>query len=297
MNYTIAICICTYRRAHVADTIRSLKLLALKPEWTLHLIVADNDDEPSARPTVEAAAHEAGLPLTYLHAPARNISIARNACLKEAQSDLLAFIDDDELVTRDWLAAMIQTLEATYADAVLGPVNAIYDANAPQWLRNGDFHSTRPVINDGFIATGYAGNVLIRGQSAALKGLCFREELGQSGGEDTAFFSAMVKAGGTIAYASNAVATEIVPADKATLRWLLKRRFRSGQTHGTLLMEQGQGTASHLVKAYLKAVFCACIALLCIIDSTRFRFWVLRGAMHAGVMSRLLGKRELQLYG
>ena len=33
----------------------------------------------------------------------------------------------------------------TDADAVLRPVNAVYDDGAPGWMKRGDFHSTQPV--------------------------------------------------------------------------------------------------------------------------------------------------------
>ncbi len=31
------------------------------------------------------------------------------------------------------------------ADVVLGPVRALYEPGAPDWMRSGDFHATRPV--------------------------------------------------------------------------------------------------------------------------------------------------------
>ena len=58
---------------------------------------------------VEASAERNSLQITYVHAPARNISRARNACLALATAPLIAFIDDDEVASPQWLAALMDT--------------------------------------------------------------------------------------------------------------------------------------------------------------------------------------------
>src|SRR5262249_43890547 len=81
----IDICVCTYRRAQVVETLRSLGRLDREPDWAIRVIVVDNDETPSAFELAEATAREMALTLTYVHAPARNISIARNAGLNAAK--------------------------------------------------------------------------------------------------------------------------------------------------------------------------------------------------------------------
>ena len=66
----------------------------------VRLIVADNDEEPSARASVDRLRETAPFEITYVHCPKSNISIARNACLTSADADFLAFIDDDEDLRR-----------------------------------------------------------------------------------------------------------------------------------------------------------------------------------------------------
>ena len=106
-NVAADICVCTFRRVSLADTLSSLFGLALRPDWLVRVIVADNDALPSAQPIVEQAACKAPFPVLYVHAPMRNISVARNACLDAATARFVAFIDDDELATPLWLAALI----------------------------------------------------------------------------------------------------------------------------------------------------------------------------------------------
>jgi succinoglycan biosynthesis protein ExoM len=291
--------ICTFRRPHLAETLRSVARLALEPGWRLRVIVADNDDAPTARVLVEAAARETGLHLTYVHAPARNISVARNACLDAAAASVIAFIDDDELVAGNWLIALMSTMKQSGADAVFGPVHAVYRPECPAWISKADYHSTLPSRAGGKIVAGATGNVLIR--RAAIPALRFREELGRSGGEDTAFFHALSQAGGRFAFSPDALATEIVPKERESLSWLLKRRFRYGETHGLLLLETcGRsvlGHARHALIAAGKAGFCFTMALLNTPRASHRRFWSLRGALHSGVACRLLGKRKAKQYG
>ncbi|MCB9988457.1 MAG: glycosyltransferase family 2 protein [Rhodospirillales bacterium] len=297
----IDICVCTFRRPQVADTLRSLARLALNPEWTVRVIVADNDDTPSARELVEKTAQETGLSVTYVHAPARNISVARNACLDNADADYVAFLDDDEIAAPNWLMALMAEITKGDSDVVLGPVQAFYGDEAPDWMKKGDFHATQPVWVAGEIITGYSCNVLFRASAPALQGLRFRPDLGRSGGEDTVFFAAIHQNGGKIAYAPAALVTEDVPPARARLGWLLKRKFRSGQTHGLLLMEaQGFGIAPRLkngMVAALKWGLSYIMALLNIWRFDRAAFWLLRGTLHLGVIMRLLGKSDLVQYG
>ncbi|MDG4894281.1 MAG: glycosyltransferase family 2 protein [Mesorhizobium sp.] len=296
---SIDVCICTFRRPELADTLRSVAALE-KPEGSeVGIVIADNDDEPSAQKLVKALAEDLKLPVRYRHAPARNISIARNACLDASVSDFAAFIDDDETASPGWLVELMATADATGAAAVLGPVRAHYRQDAPDWMQKGDFHSTLPVWVRGEIRTGYTCNVLLRMTDASLRGRRFSLARGQTGGEDTEFFDAMVKAGGRIAFAPQAFVDEVVPRARAAFDWLRRRRFRFGQTHGHLI---GRGTggirrAGQVGLASAKAAYCFGMAVLTAISPVRRNRSVLRGIMHVGVVSGLVGVREIRQYG
>ena len=107
----VDVCVCTFQRPSVADLLASLAKVELPQGWRMRVIVADNDDTPSAKERVERGFAEHGLHGRYVHAPARNISIARNACLDAASAPFAAFVDDDETVRPDWLARLIARAE------------------------------------------------------------------------------------------------------------------------------------------------------------------------------------------
>lgn len=295
----IDIGICTFRRPELRATLLSLFDIDVPQDVSIRLIVADNDSEPSARDLVDALRNHSPFPISYVHCPKANISIARNACLTESDGDFLAFIDDDETASPGWLRELHAAALHSGADAVLGPVRAIYDETSPQWMRKGDFHSTRPVWVSGIIRTGYTCNVLLDTRSPYLAGRRFDLALGQSGGEDTQFFSAMTVAGGRIAFAPRALVDEPVPAKRSSFDWLTRRRFRSGQTHGRILAGKHKGTARlrQALIAVSKLGYCAVLSVATVfLPVTRNRY-LLRAALHAGAVFGLLGFREIRQYG
>lgn len=296
---SIDICVCTFRRPELADTLRSIAAMDRPEGFEIGVVVADNDDAPSAQPLVKALAQELKLPVRYRHAPARNISVARNACLDASVSDFVAFIDDDETASPQWLAELVATAEASGAAAVLGPVKARYGSDAPAWMRKGDFHSTLPVWVHGEIRTGYTCNVLLRTSDASLRDRRFSLARGQTGGEDTEFFDHMVKAGGRIAFSPRAFVDEVVPRARAAFDWLRRRRFRFGQTHGHLLGNNATGVrrAREIGLASAKAAYCFTMAIATVVSPVRRNRSVLRGIMHVGVVSGLVGVREIRQYG
>ena len=290
--------VCTFRRPAVAETLASLARQVLPPGRRLRAIVADNDETPSAQARVREAAATHGLTVHYVHAPARNISIARNACLDAASAGWLAFLDDDETASPGWIAALNAEADHGGWDAVLGPVKAVYGEEAPRWVAAGDFHSTAPVQVGGRILKGYAGNVLIRREAVAQRGLRFDEALGRQGGEDDDFFYRLTDSGGRIGFAPEAVAYEAVPPARASLKWLLTRSFRTGQTHGARLSQRhaGPGRLAQIGLAAAKSAACLAGAAATAWSPTASARWLIRGALHAGAAARLAGLRELQLY-
>jgi succinoglycan biosynthesis protein ExoM len=295
----IDIGVCTYRRPELEQTLKSLAKVTVPGNAEIRIIIADNDDTPSAKGRVDAMRALVPHDIIYVHCPSSNISIARNACLDNAKGDFLAFIDDDETASEDWIARLIEPALTTDVDAVLGPVKAIYGNEAPGWMQRGDFHSTFPVWVGGRIITGYTCNVLLRLAAPSLAGRRFNLALGRSGGEDTEFFTHMHRMGGKIAYAPEAWVQEPVPAKRAAFSWLAKRKFRFGQTHGHLI-NTGSGIARTLRQLSLAAAkcgFCALASAVLFFSPVRRNRYALRASMHAGVVVGLLGVREIEQYG
>lgn len=291
----VDVCVCTFRRPSVADLLASLAKQDLPPNWRMRVIVADNDDAPSAKEIVEQAFRKLGLDGTYRHAPARNISIARNACLDAARGDLIAFVDDDEIARPDWLARLIASQAETGASVVFGKVKAVYADDAPAWMRNADMHSTPPPFRAGRIEGGYTCNVLMKRD--VIGALRFNPAFGRSGGEDTIFFGDLQRAGVPMTYADNAIVDEPVAPARYSFDWMIRRVFRAGQSFGVLERRRGVKPWRLLVVSPPKIVYCWLVAGLTFWSPGGWRKAVLRAQLHIGIMATAIGKLPVELYG
>lgn len=297
---SVDICVCTYRRPGIEDTLRSL-FAQEAPGLALRIVVADNDGAPSAKARVAALAAEAPFPVTYIHAPERNISVARNACLDAATADWLAFIDDDETAPPGWIAALHAAATAENRDVVFGPVIALYPDDAPSWIREGDYLSSHaPTPKNGEVRTGHSGNVLIRWAGGFWRGERFLLSKGRTGGEDVEFFFRLSRMGLSLGVAEAAAAYEDAPPARLDYRWIRRRRFLAGQFHGAHSEPAEGSRALHRARliagSSLKAGYCAARALLGALRPADRRRWTIRAALHLGVCAGALGLGEAEQY-
>lgn len=197
----------------------------------VEIVVVDNDPERSAEPVIAALAPASALPIRYVPEPRRGISHARNAGVAAAAGRYLAFLDDDEEVGPDWLAAFLACLDRYAADAAVGPVFPRFPGAEPV-----ADHCYRAFVCD---AQAPSGTVLLRwniGNSIFVKERCFTgaepfdPRLGLTGGEDTMFMRQLTRNGARLVWCAEAVASETVPAERLDPHYLVRRVFRGAQT-------------------------------------------------------------------
>jgi succinoglycan biosynthesis protein ExoM len=283
----LTVCICTFRRPSLFSTIDSIAKQSALTNANIRILVVDNDSEPTASSVTSEFRIRTNIPVDYKHVPGQNISTARNAGLDTATTPWLAFVDDDEYVSANWLAELVASRNA--ANAVFGPCEAIYDDRTPDWIKQGDYHSNR-ITETKRITTGYTSNVLIDMSFVRRHGLRFDPELGRTGGEDTMFFHAMYRKGGVLRYASCAVVYERVVSSRVSLAWIVRRRYRAGQVRALVSHKFDRAEYRRLAwTAPLKVATCAIISFFTILSRSRFMWWLMRGVFHGGTISYALG--------
>lgn len=292
--YTVDVAICTYNRKELIETMNSVASQSCSLISALSLIIADNDVEPTAKIIVDQWDENNiwKIPVKYLHAPYRNISIARNACLQNSGADYLVFIDDDEVATGAWLHNIVKKAIETNADAVFGPVLATFPPTTPQWMIDIDLHSTIPVFFNNQIKSGYTGNTLLNMNSEKIKNRSFDLSKGKTGGEDTDFFSKLYLDGGTLEFAASAIVHEPVIAERATFEWLKNRRFRVGHTYADTLKDRSPSKtklAKHISTSLIKLLISLFMSFMYFNKEKQRYFWKLRYYFHYGSFRRLLG--------
>ncbi|HEY4442540.1 MAG TPA: glycosyltransferase [Candidatus Elarobacter sp.] len=229
-----AICIVvpTFRRPATLAALLAALASQTAGRSGIEILVVDNDPAGSAHDLVVAYASRSPLRTHYACIAEPGLSVVRNVGLAFARHrfDCVAMIDDDEIPAPDWLEQLLRVHDSSGAAAVIGPVPSRLPGDAPAWIRGGAFFDL-PMFADGAdVADGYTGNCLIDLRASAARDLCFDPRMNLAGGEDQLFFRELLARGGRIAFAAQAVATEIVAPARLTAGYLLRRSFRRGNT-------------------------------------------------------------------
>ncbi len=192
------------------------------------LLVVDNDTEPSARRIVDELADSR---VRYVHEPKPGIAAARNRGLSETEDrDLIVFIDDDERPQPGWLTNLVSLRQASGAEAVVGPVISEFPGELDPWITAGRFFERLRHPTGTTLPVAATNNLLLDRDFVGRHNLRFDEAFGLSGGSDSVFTRQLVRAGGRILWCDEAAVTDVVPPDRATRSWVVRRAFRMGNT-------------------------------------------------------------------
>lgn len=232
---TLLVAVLTYRRPAtlergLATMLRHVEKLAQDTDRSISpsIVVIDNDPAESARDTVIGFHSDL---IQYVPEPVPGISAGRNRALDEAANhDLLVFIDDDEEPQEPWLEPLLDTWRPTRPAAVMGRVVSQFDAELDPWIVAGSFFRRRRLPTGTVVPVAAAGNLLLDMRQVRMAGVRFNNSFGLSGGEDTLFSRLLVRAGGTILWCDESVATDFVPADRTTRNWVLRRAWSHGNS-------------------------------------------------------------------
>jgi len=226
----IAICVPSYRRPRgLFALLGSLDGLAFDgPMPDLFVVVVDNDAAGSARAVCDNARSWLRHPLRYVQEKRRGIPAARNAAVAAAlDSDWIAFVDDDETPEPRWLEELLRVQQAYVADVVTGPVLPRFAETPPRWIVEGGLFAPELLDEGHVLRTAYTNNLLVRTRELASLATLFDERL-QPNGEDTELFGRLALGGARVIWAPGAVVHELVPPERARLRWVLARAFHIG---------------------------------------------------------------------
>lgn len=283
----ISVCICTYKRPQLLR----LLLDELAKQETAGLfkysaVVVDNDREQSAAAAVQQFAAQSEMTVAYCVECEQGISLARNKAIANATGNFIAFIDDDEFPTSNWLLTLFQTLQQHGVDGVLGPVNPHFPDSAPQWVRKGGFYD-RPTFPTGMVidrSKGRTGNVLLSKKLFDSGEPAFRAEFRT--GEDQDFFGRMIASGHTFIWCHEAVAFETVPP----IRWNRSFMIRRAALQGSNSVLHDRGFRS-IAKSIVAAVsYAVALPFALLTGQSRFMSLLLKLSYHA---SRILAAAGL----
>ncbi len=235
MTTLLTVAVVTFERpAELRRLLGSLARMDVPAEdVAVEVLVVDNDPTGSARAVVDALD---AFPFPVRTAIERRPGVAhvRNTALREAHSSqLVAFVDDDAVVSPGWVRALVATQRRTGAAAVAGRVVNRFEGRAE--LRAAGFYATRSLPTGTTVRVAGAGNLLLTRRALERLGPDpFDPEFGLTGGEDSDFTRRLTALGERIAWCQEALVEEVVPDARLTRRWAVFRTFRVGATDGRL---------------------------------------------------------------
>ncbi|WP_424931109.1 glycosyltransferase family 2 protein [Amaricoccus macauensis] len=254
----VAICVATCRRPDGLKRLLESLNGIFRPASVvdLRLIVVDNDPSAPATETLGDVATLSRWPLFYAQEPVPGVVAARNALLEHVPADVefVAFLDDDEVVTPGWLVAMLETQARTGATAVQGPVRPEFEVAPPDWLVKTGLFELGPFKEGEPLHFAATNNVLVSKRFLDEHDLKFDVRFNRTGGEDEELFTRLQAFGGRICASSEAVVIDQIPRTRMTMRWLMRRSHRMGNTLGRIAILHNSRKAERLAKGFASSL-------------------------------------------
>lgn len=303
---TVSIVIPTLNRAKpLKRALQSLKAQETPNDIAIEVIVVDNSVDQSAKLVVEEAAAECTPAIRYISEPNPGIANARNAGVAAASGTWIAFLDDDEEASPQWIAEHVASLRTTSADASFGPVAARAETGELTSAFD-DFFSRKFDLANATDITSLAAflgtnNSVFNRATCFQKAEVFDPSLNEVGGEDSLLLKQLVEAGKTFVWSSQAKVTEWVPEKRMNWNYVRRRRFLSGQIRtfvyhkltpprwGSIILWMAIGAIQFIVETFRALIFC---------PINREKAHIARSKALGGLGKLLWGKRfRPKLYG
>jgi succinoglycan biosynthesis protein ExoM len=211
------------------------------------LVVVDNDPEPHPEPRVPRGA-------VLLHEPVPGAAAARNRGIAEAQTPLLAMLDDDVVPDPGWLRALATPVLDGRADLTGGRVLLDPTVSRPRWLAPG-LEGYLTALDLGPDEVELAADQTLLTASLLTRTALLREvggfdlRLGPQGGthlvgDDVQVVRALRAAGGRAWWVPDAVVVHELPAGRLRPAWVLRRAYLQGRSDWRVDRELLEGRAA-----------------------------------------------------
>jgi glycosyltransferase involved in cell wall biosynthesis len=238
MTRKISAIVCTYNGAAMLPGALDSLVHQSLPADQYEIVVVDNASTDGTRQVVEEYLRRSSV-VRYVYEAKQGLSAARNRGVKEARSDIIAFIDDDAIADERWLEEHCRAYETEPGlSAVGGRIELAWLAPRPSWLYSeleigyGKFAlEPAPTLLD-FPLFPFGSNFsAIRNAFVEVGG--FSEHLGRKGkhvlgGEEREFFYRLSLLNARVFYQPKALVWHRVPAERLSRAWMLKLKFAVG---------------------------------------------------------------------
>jgi glycosyltransferase involved in cell wall biosynthesis len=246
----ISVLVCTRNRAQALE--KTLPTILAQPEYDQYdyeVVVVDNASTDGTRQVIEGFARACHR-LRYLYEARAGLSYARNTAVRNSRGELLAFTDDDVLVTENWLAEIHHEFASDPALQLLG--GRVLLAR-PELCRVALLASTerRVVRYPEPVDVAMGANMAFRRRLFAEIGL-FDVRLGAgrffAGGEEAEIFYRALKAGHYLLYAPNVLVYH--DHDRVTVEQACRLEYGYGKGFSAYLLKHALRGDKHAAQSF-----------------------------------------------
>jgi glucosyl-dolichyl phosphate glucuronosyltransferase len=241
MNITVVVC--TYNRCRsLATALESIAVSELPEKVQWEVVVVDNHSSDQTRDVVGEFRRRYPDRFRYVFEAERGLSAARNAGIRHAHGDVIAFTDDDLVVEPTWLWNLVSALSSDEWAGAGGRILPAQKMTPPRWLALEGRYGMGGVLFAHFDMGSraveldrppYGANMAFRRIVFEKHGY-FRTDLGPSPGneirnDDTEFGRRLMAAGERLRYEPLAVVRHEIPAGRVSKSYFLKWWFDYGR--------------------------------------------------------------------
>lgn len=250
----ISVIICTYNRCEsLSGALHSLEKMFIPQDLAWELLVIDNNSLDKTSETVASfLKRPTGLPLKYFFEPVAGLSSARNRGIRESRGEILAFLDDDVVVSPQWLIEVRKAFQQYAAACVGGRVLLHESSPRPSWwdqtydVAVGEFDRGTEAIIDESEETliGIGANIIFK-RAAFDRCGWFRTDMGRKAnqlttGEETDMVQRLRQEKQQVVYYPHALVYHCVAPERFSKRYLRQHFYNSGRWY--FLKELGEAS-------------------------------------------------------
>ena len=182
----LSITICTYNRIEYLKKCLKSILDQTQGSEIIEINIIDNNSTDTTKDYVTELQKQ--FPeVNYFVEKRQGISYARNLSFEVCKGMFLAFVDDDAVINKNWLEALLNELKNQNENIIYGgPIYPNFESVPEDWIDK-DYFIRKFKDTDGFLGTikskeGFSGGNMCIAKNLFLKSEKFNTEIGMTGG-------------------------------------------------------------------------------------------------------------------
>jgi glycosyltransferase involved in cell wall biosynthesis len=240
MTPQVSIIIATFNRAEqLRYVVQQLESQQAISELSAELVLVDNNSTDHTPEVLKAYKQSSRLPVTIVRETKQGSNHARNAGIQNAKGQILIFTDDDVEFTKTWLSDLVGYMHLhPECSIATGKVTLKFETSEPPWLTDellpfyGHQDYGNAAIDLCFPKFPVEMNMAIRASVFSRYGTfspaISRDDKTLMSNDAKLFFHELAKVGETVRYIPNAHLYHLIPKERATVDYILRRFFWQG---------------------------------------------------------------------